>query len=395
MHKQKHSITSPRAQNISKNKNYLYSEIKRLISQAQSFAVQNVNTILVFTNYCIGKMIVENEQQGKHRAKYSEKTLENLSSKLIKDFGNGYSKRNLDLMKQFYLAYGSQIVQTLSAQSEVQSGIVQTLSAQLSAPKQALKRKSLIIQAPSINELFTWQKSLSEFQLHFSLSWSHYSFLLRIKNEDERRFYEIESSQNNWSIRELQRQFNSSLFERLALSKNKKAVKALSKKGQIITKPTDVLKEPYILEFLNMKDDKIYSETELEQAIISKIESFLMELGKGFLFQNRQQRISFEGDNFYIDLVFYNRLLKCFVLIDLKIGELKHQDIGQMQMYVNYFDRKIKTKDENKTIGVVLCKQTNKAVVEYTLPKENEQIYAREYKLYLPGKRQLQKLIEG
>jgi predicted nuclease of restriction endonuclease-like (RecB) superfamily len=210
----------------------------------------------------------------------------------------------------------------------------------------------------------------------FRLSWTHYTFLIKIENEDERNFYEIETTNNNWSVRELQRQYNSSLYERIALSKNKKKVKELSTKGQIVTKPIDMLKEPYILEFLGLKEEAVYTETELETALINKLENFLLELGKGFLFQSRQQRISFDGENFYIDLVFYNRILKCFVLIDLKIGEVEHQDIGQMQMYVNFYDREIKTKEENKTVGLVLCKQTNKAVVEYTLPEKNDQIFA-------------------
>ncbi len=216
---------------------------------------------------------------------------------------------------------------------------------------------------------------------------------MKIENEDERKFYEIETTNNNWSVRKLARQYNSSLYERIALSKNKKMVKELSAKGQIIAKPIDMLKEPYILEFLGLKEESVYTETELETALINKLESFLLELGKGFLFQSRQQRISFDGKNFYIDLVFYNRILKCFVLIDLKIGELTHQDIGQMQMYVNFYDREIKTNEENKTVGLVLCKQTNKAVVEYTLPEKNDQIFAREYKLYLPSKKQLQNLL--
>ena len=216
---------------------------------------------------------------------------------------------------------------------------------------------------------------------------------MRIENEDERNFYEIETANNSWSVRELKRQYDSSLYERIALSKDKKKVKELSNKGQIITEPIDMLKDPYVLEFLGLKEEYAYTETELETALINKLEHFLLELGKGFLFQSRQQRISFDGENFYIDLVFYNRILKCFVLIDLKIGELKHQDIGQMQMYVNFYDREIKEKDENNTVGIVLCKQTNKVVVEYTLPKDNKQIFAREYKLYLPSKKQLQNLL--
>lgn len=216
---------------------------------------------------------------------------------------------------------------------------------------------------------------------------------MKINNDDERNFYEIETANNYWSVRELQRQYNSSLYERLALSKDKRTVKLLSKKGQIITKPIDMIKEPYVLEFLELKEETVYTESQLETAIIDRLENFLLELGKGFLFQSRQERINLNGKNFYIDLVFYNRLLKCFVLIDLKIGELTHEDIGQMQMYVNYYDREVKAKDENKTVGLILCKQTNRAVVEYTLPEDNDQIFTREYKLYLPSKKELVKLL--
>ena len=362
-----------------KNDKLLYDEIKQLIEKARSFIVQNVNTTLVFTNYHIGKMIVEDEQQGSERAKYAENTLKTLSKRLSKDFGRGYSVDNLQRMRSFYILYQNRIYATLSRKSLKKS--------------ETVSHKSSVTQVVSNNTVVNQQVQYSEFHHDFSLSWSHYSLLIKIENEDERNFYEIETINNNWSVRELARQYNSSLYERIALSKNKKTVKELSAKGQIIAKPIDMLKEPYILEFLGLKEESAYTETELETALINKLESFLLELGKGFLFQSRQQRISFDGKNFYIDLVFYNRILKCFVLIDLKIGELTHQDIGQMQMYVNFYDREIKTIEENKTVGLVLCKQTNKAVVEYTLPEKNDQIFAREYKLYLPSKKQLQNLL--
>jgi predicted nuclease of restriction endonuclease-like (RecB) superfamily len=212
--------------------------------------------------------------------------------------------------------------------------------------------------------------------------------------EDERNFYEIETIANNWSIRELERQYNSSLYERLALSKNKDKVKQLSQQGQIVDNPSDLIKQPYILEFLGLKEEYSYSESQLEAAIIDRIENFLLELGKGFLFEARQKRISFEGDNFFIDLVLYNRLLRCYVLIDLKIGKLSHQNIGQMQMYINYYDRMVKLPEENHTIGIILCKQNNKTVIEFTLPEKEKNIFAREYKLYLPGKEEFKKQLD-
>ena len=228
----------------------------------------------------------------------------------------------------------------------------------------------------------------------FKLSWSHYVKLSRISDSDERKFYEIEAVKNNWSLRELERQFDSALYTRLSLSRDKDKVLELSQKGQIIEKPQDSIKDPYILEFIGLPEQSSYSENELEEKLISKLENFLLKLGNGFTFVGRQKRISFDEQHFYIDLVFYNRLLKCFVLIDLKIGKLKHQDIGQMQMYVNYYDREMKLDDENKTIGIVLCQEKNQSLVEYTLPEDNEQIFASTYKTVLPSKEEFIKILE-
>jgi predicted nuclease of restriction endonuclease-like (RecB) superfamily len=218
---------------------------------------------------------------------------------------------------------------------------------------------------------------------------------MRIEDQSERKFYEIESLNNNWSVRELQRQFDSALYERLVLSRNKGKVKELGKKGLVITQPKDAIKEPYILEFLGLREEESYSESEFESAIIDKLEHFLLELGKGFTFVARQQRISFDERHFHIDLVFYNRILKCFVLIDLKIGDIKHQDLGQMQMYVNYYDRNVKLTEENNTVGIILCKDKSETLVEITLPEDNKQIFASKYKTVLPSKTELKKLIES
>jgi len=228
----------------------------------------------------------------------------------------------------------------------------------------------------------------------FTLSWSQYVFLIGIKDKDARSFYEIEAANNNWTLPELTRQFNSGLYERLALSRDKEGVRKLAKTGQIIVKPEDLLKEPYVLEFLGLDENARFSESDLETAIINKLEEFLLELGKGFLFEARQKRFTFDEDHFFVDLVFYNRLLKCYVLIDLKIGKLTHQDLGQMQMYVNYFNRFVKTKEESSTIGIILCRKNREAMVEITLPKDAN-IHAKEYRLYLPSKDELRKkLIE-
>ncbi|WP_017258875.1 PDDEXK nuclease domain-containing protein [Pedobacter arcticus] len=321
----------------------LFNAVRGLIEESRRSIARQVNTAMVFTYYHIGKMIVEDEQDGAERATYAKQTLKLLSTSLTNEFGRGYSVDNLESMRLFYIEYGNS--ETVSRISE----------------------------------------------LPFKLSWSHYVQLLKIKDKAERYFYEAESDQNNWSVRELKRQYNSSLYEGLALSKDHNEIIASSQKGRISESPIDTLKSPFVLEFLNLKEDYHYSESDLEKAIIDKLEQFMLELGKGFLFESRQKRITLDGDHFYIDLSFYNRLLKCFVLIDLKIGKLTHQDIGQMQMYVNYHDRKIKSPDENPTIGIILCKQESKTVVEFTLPENNEQIFAREYKLYLPSKEDLKR----
>jgi predicted nuclease of restriction endonuclease-like (RecB) superfamily len=227
----------------------------------------------------------------------------------------------------------------------------------------------------------------------FKVSWSHYLLLCRIKNVEERAFYEIEAAQNHWNLEELQRQFDSSLYERLVLSTDKDQVKVLATHGQIIKQPKDLIKDPLILEFMGLEEKAAYSESDLETAIINKIEKFMLELGKGFFFGGRQVRFTFSERHYRVDLVFYNRLLKCFVLIDLKIGLLTHQDLGQMQMYVNYYDRFVKDDTENPTIGIILCKDKEDAVVEITLPKDNHQIFATQYQFYLPSKEALQRLI--
>ena len=321
----------------------IYEEIKGLLKSARENIVSSINSTMAKTYFLIGKRIVEEEQNGEKRAEYGEELVKNLSLKLTKEFGKGFSKTNLKQMKSFYIAYRKG--QTLSDQ--------------------------------------------------FRLSWSHYLILMRMENLDERNFYEIEAIENNWSLRELRRQIDSALYERLVLSRDKEKVKSLALKGQIIEKPEDIVKDPYILEFLGLDERSNYSETELETAIINNLEKFIMELGKGFLFQGRQVRFTFDEEHYFVDLVFYNRLLKCFVLIDLKIGKLKHQDLGQMQMYVNYYDRYVKLDDENKTIGIIICRDKNDTLVKMTLPEDNQQIFASRYMTVLPSKEEFKKIVEG
>jgi len=331
----------------------IYSEIIELLQSARNQVVQSVNSTMVSTYYEIGRMIVEEEQQGKNRAEYGKALVKNISSKLSKEFGKGFSQRNIEQMRQFYFAYSK--TQTVSAEFE-------------------MSKKQVI---PAM----------------FELSWSHYLKLMRIEDDRERKFYEIESKKNNWSVRELDRQYDSALYTRLKLSRNKNQIADLSTQGLTINKPKDAIKDPYILEFIGLSEKASYSESDLESELIDKLEQFLLELGNGFTFVARQKRFSFDDKHFRIDLVFYNRILKCFVLIDLKIGELKHQDIGQMQMYVNYYDREIKLADENKTIGLIMSQNKHESVVKYTLPENNEQIFASKYKTVLPTKNELESLL--
>lgn len=355
------------AKRLENSSTVLFQNAVNLINAAKSQVYRQTNSIMVFTYYYLGKMIIDSEQKGNQKANYGDETINQLSKKLTRKFGNGYSKRNLELMRLLYLTY---------REKKVEKPIAQTLSAQLENNKIAMSN------------------TLKLFVIRMPLSWSIYALLLRIKNDDERSFYEIESKQGNWSVRELQRQIDSGLFERFSLSKDKKQVKLLAKKGQLIQKPEDLIKSHYILDFLGLEEKAMYSESDLEAAIIRRIEQFLLEMGKGFLFQGRQVRLAIDTDNFYVDLVLYNRILRCFVLVELKIGKLRHQDIGQMQMYVNYFDRFVKARNERATIGIIICKNKNGSMVEITLPKNNNTIFAKEYKLYLPTKASLIKLLE-
>lgn len=360
-----------------------FDAISGLITTARATVARGVDLVQVHTNFEIGRRIVDQEQRGKDRAAYGQEIIKALAERLTKEFGKGYSISNLKLMRQFYVLNQSRIGQTASGQS-VTKGKSQTVSGFLTgAGKFSI--------APSIGQSLPGQTLLSS---PFTLSWSHYVLLLGVKNPNERSFYEIEASTQNWTLRELRRQYESGLYERLALSRDKAGIRQLAQKGQIVSQPEDLLKEPLVLEFLGLSEQAHYSESDLETAIINQIEHFLLELGKGFLFEARQKRFSFDGDHFFIDLVFYNRLLRCYVLIDLKLGKLTHQDLGQMQMYVNTFDRNVKTSAEASTIGIILCKQKNKALVEITLPKDAN-IHAREYQLCLPSKEELQaKLLE-
>jgi len=358
----------------------LISDLRGLIVQARVHVVRSVNTLQVVSNFLIGQRIVEHEQAGAERAEYGAELLKKLSTVLSAEFGKGYSHRNLDLFRKFYLTYSPKI-----------ENISQTPSTKITNQKsQTLSGKSELKSHSFPDNRLQISQTLSA---KFPLSWSHYVALLGITNEQERAFYEIEAASEDWSLREMKRQINSSLYERLALSKDKESVRKLATEGALISSPRDLIKNPLVLEFLGLDEKDHYSESDLETAIIDKLEHFLLELGKGFLFEARQKRFTFDEDHYFVDLVFYNRLLRAYVIIDLKIGELTHQDLGQMQMYVNYFDRHVKLADENPTVGIILCKKKKDALVEITLPKDAN-IHASQYQHYLPSKEELRQQLQ-
>ena len=360
----------------SNNASDFFKNVAIIIENARRHVGRTVDHTMCITYFEIGRLIVEEEQGGKARAEYGKNLILKLSEYLTAKYKRGFSLSTLKNAKQFYNVYATSIQQTISDDlgDERKS---QTLFGFLENSNSVKKSQTLSTQF-----------------YPFTLSWSHYLILIRIDKVEERRFYEIEATKQQWTFRQLQRQYGSSLYERLALSRNKEEVIRLENEGQQMEKPSDMIKNPLVLEFLDLPENTAYSETDLEIAIITKLSQFLLELGKGFLFEARQKRFTFDEDHFMVDLVFYNRLLGCYVLFDLKNSKLKHQDLGQMQMYVNYFDRYVKTEKENPTIGILLCSEKNDNLVNLTLP-EDANIFASEYSLYLPEKALLQnKLVE-
>lgn len=355
---------------------------RRTHEEMRRGAARATNVYLVIRNWFFGWYIVEYEQNGADRADYGAATLKNLSAALTPLIGRGFSEDSLEQMRRFYLTY----------QELINDSLISEAASRISGPEitETLSR-NLESQARAVPALS--QASSADLLQQIKLSWSHYVTLMTIDNLDERRFYEIEASSNSWSVRELGRQIASSLYERLSLSRDKEEIRRLSQEGQVVEKAADLIKNPLVLEFLGLEERPVYSENELETAIINRLESFLLELGKGFLFEARQKRFTFDNDHFYVDLVFYNRLLRCYVLIDLKRDKLTHQDLGQMQMYVNYFDRHVKLDNELPTVGIVLCRRKNDTLVELTLPAEAN-IFASKYQLYLPSKKELRAQVE-
>lgn len=329
----------------------VYKSIVTHIHQARVSVLKSINHEQVTAYWNIGRNIVEQEQHGENRANYGKALLEKLSNRLGAEFGRGFGVTNLKYMRQFYLTYPNRI----------------------------------------------GHKACDEFgymPFNPNLSWSHYRLLMRETRPNVRGFYEIEASKSHWSVPQLQRQMSSFLFDRLTASKNEEAVIKLANKGHIVTSAEDSLKDPVVLEFLGYKEHHVYTENDLETAIINHLQEFLLEMGKGFAFIGRQKRITIEGDHFYPDLIFYHTILKCYAIIDLKIDHLTHGDVGQMQMYVNYYDREVKQENDNPTIGLLLCAEKNDAVVKYTLPENNKQIFSRKYQLHLPTIEQLREEVK-
>ena len=346
-----------------------YKQVADLLAAARQLAKKQLDRTIVMTYYEVGRMIVEREQHGQKRAQYGARLIKGLSEYLTINYGKGFSVPNLRNIRQFYLVYSPSIKH------------YSPISVSYNADE-SKKHYSLI----SVLDKNQKEQTLSA---QFNLAWTHYQVLMRVKNDAAHRFYEIETASQQWSVRQLQRQVGSSLYERLALSRDKDKIIALANEGQTVEIPEDIFKKPYIFEFTGLEERTKYSETDLEYALINNMQRFLLELGKGFLYEARQKRFSFDEESFYLDLVLYNRLLQCYVIIDLKTDKLRHQDLGQMQMYVNYFDRYVKQEFEKPTIGILLCGSKSDRIVELTLP-EDSNIYASEYSLYLPDKTLLQ-----
>lgn len=359
----------------------LINRIGDILTLARQQTIQTVNTILVKTYWTIGREIVEHELGGKIRAEYGKEFLTNLSKELTIQYGKGFSYPNLRRMCQFYSEY--EILSTVSRElghgtfsTVLRESEVQEMSSTPSSQLEELKTQTV-----SAKSVLT-EKKLTK------LSWSHICLLLAVSDKDARSFYEIEIANNGWSVREAKRQIESMLFERLALSKDKKGLKQLAEKGQIIERPEDVLKDPYVLEFLGLEEKSQWLESDLEQAIMDQLQKFILELGKGFMFVGRQYRITINNEHYHIDLVFYNKILRSYVLIDLKTGKFDHSDYGQMKFYFNYFTEEMNDENDNEPIGIVLCSDKDDTFVEYVL-KDEKKIFAKKYLLTLPDKKLL------
>jgi predicted nuclease of restriction endonuclease-like (RecB) superfamily len=351
--------------------NNIYKEIKSILDEARQSAYRAVNFTMVLAYWQIGRIIIEQEQSGEAKAIYGHGLLKELSRKLTEEFGKGYTETNLKYFRQFYLAFPP-AEKSHAPRDESSETFVD--------------RKSHALR----DELY------NSFSLRKELTWTHYRLLIKVENKNARDYYIEEAIAPNWSTRALERQINSFYYERIISSKSKEDVQAEAKTNtkELAARPQDFIKDPYILEFLDIPANSGYLEKDLEKGIINKLQHFLLELGKGFSFVAQQKRISAEEDNFYIDLVFYNYILKCFVLIDLKLGKLTHEDIGQMDFYVRWVEDNMKGETDNPTIGIILCSQKSETLVKYSVLKDNKQLFASKYKLFLPTEEELKEELE-
>ncbi len=367
----------------------LFGRIVGILEGARNHVARTVNSAMVVAYWLIGREIVEEEQKGQKRADYGKAVIEDLSRRLTRRYGKGYSTVSLWNMRKFYQTYIDRAATILSPSGREFS------QQEILSPMGRELRKSGNLHQQS-GELTPMQRPTgvqSPPGFHPNLSWSHYRALMRVENEQARQFYEQEAARNHWNKRQLERQINTLLFERLLKSRDKDGVLQLANDGQTTEHPIDIIKDPYALEFLGLPESHRLLEGDLEAALTTHMQEFLLELGAGFAFVARQKRLTLDGDHFYADLVFYHVRLKCYVIIDLKAEKLTHGDIGQMQMYVHYFDREVCTDEDNPTIGLILCTDKNDAVVEYVLDKGNERIFASRYKLELPPKEELRRLL--
>lgn len=356
----------------------LFERVATILDQARGAVVRSVNSHMVLAYWHIGREIVETMQGGDERAQYGRGLLDNLASRLTERYGRGFSTTNLRYFRAFHQVYAERTPEIRHmACGEFDSGSIRHM------PCGALRDVALAVEG-----------HVAERGFSPALGWSHYRALMTIENPTERLFYEIEAEKDGWSVEHLQRQIHTLLFARLLKSRDREGVLALARKGQAIDKATDVLKDPYILDFLDLPDGGRLRESDLEQAIIGQLQSFLLELGKGFAFVARQKRLAYEGEHFYVDLVFYHTILKCYLLIDLKVGKLTHQDIGQMDSYVRLYDEQFTSEEDNPTIGLILCAEKNEAVARYSVLNESKHIFAAKYVQHLPSEAELKREIE-
>lgn len=378
----------------------LFQRIATIWSAAQTHATRTVSVSHVCANWLIGREILEDEQQGETRAAYGKRVLARVAERLSNAHARHWSLRNLEYARSFFVGYPSLI--DIEKANAVRSQFA------LAAPSAGIKTNA--VRSKSLREATgaradhaaalqaliapVSQAAWRPGTLHTSLAWTHYRVLLRVKRHDARNFYEIEAVRNSWSGRQLERQIASLLFERLAKSRDEAGLLALANQGLVPQRPADVVKDPYVLEFLDLPADHRLVESKLEEALISQIQAFLLELGSGFAFIGRQRRLTLDGDHFYADLVFYHVILKSYVVIDLKVGKLSHADLGQMQLYVHYYDREVAGPGDQPTLGLILCTDKNDAVVRYVLPESDRQIFASRYQLHLPSEAQLREEIQ-